>query len=312
MKVVIHAGIHRTGTTSLQGYLSDHRAILPTHGVIYPGDERNHQSLAWSLKQGRCNAADVEALIRTQGGKGTVVLSAEDFCIHTDLSWLKDLSCVHDVHVVFYLRRQDHWIMSWYNQHVKWPFDRLKSKMGKREFLDSIGDYHWLDYATLIERWTAMLGAGNVSAAVVEPGQVENVIEDFATRIGIPHEKLPADVSRKNDSMPVHLLEVARNLGLFDLAPKARIRLIQALRASLEHKAQSATTVYSPEERNLILKRFEQSNRSVAQRMFGRDSLFLEPSPRPDEPYFDFPKISQELLLQEWITPVVRELAERP
>ncbi len=309
MKVIIHAGIHRTGTTSLQSYLANHRTVLPTYGVTYPGTERNHQPLAWHLKQRRCTAADVETLIH--GAKGIAVLSAEDFCIHTDLSWVKELSERYDVHVIFYLRRQDHWLMSWYNQHVKWPFDRHKSMMGKSEFLDSIGDFHWLDFAALLDRWVAVLGTANVSAAVVEPGQVENVIEDFASRIGISYEELPAEIHRTNDSLPVHLLEVARNLGLYDLSQKGRVRLITALRTGLAHKAQSATTVYSADERNGVLKCYEHSNRLVAERVFGRSALFLEPAPRPDAPYYDFPAISREELLQEWITPVIKELAER-
>lgn len=309
MKLVIHAGIHRTGTTSLQGFLADNREVLLRHGVTYPGEGRNHQPLAWSLKQGRGKAADVED---AAGTGGTVVLSAEDFCIHTDMRWLKELSGRHDIRVVFYLRRQDHWIMSWYNQHVKWPFDRRKCRMGKAEFLDTIGDFHWLDYAVLLDRWGEVLGAENVSAAVVEPGQVENVIEDFITRLGIPSDGLDLAATRKNDSLPVHLLEIARSLGMFDLPPNGRTRVIRALRAGLAHKTQEAKTVYSPEERLRVLERFEASNRAVAERVFGRGKLFLEPPPRPDEPYFSFPEISHQELLQEWIAPVVKELSARP
>jgi hypothetical protein len=308
MKVVIHAGIHRTGTTSLQGFLADHRELLKSHGVVYPGERPNHQQLAWALKRGDAGAPDVNAIIEAGGPDQTVVLSAEDFCIHTDLKWLGEVAGSHEVRAVFYLRRQDHWIMSWYNQHVKWPFDRRKSKMSKIEFLDSIGDFHWLDYSGLLDRWTAVLGAANVSAAVLESGQVENVIQDFIARLGIPPDGFEFNVARKNDSLPVHVLEIARNLDLFELPPNNRTRVIRALRQGLAHKAQSATTVYSPEERNRVLLRFEASNRALAKRIFGRDSLFLEPPPSPTEPFFDFPEMPHQELIHEWIAPVVREL----
>jgi hypothetical protein len=308
MKVVIHAGVHRTGSTSLQGFLADHREVLRNHGVCYPGEAQNHQPLAWALKRGAAGAQDVNAMIEAGGPDQTVVFSAEDFCIHTDLGWLREVARSHDVRVVFYLRRQDHWIMSWYNQHVKWPFDRRKSKMSKSEFLDSIGDFHWLDYSGLIDRWTSVLGAANVTAAVLESGQVENVIQEFVARLGIPQDGLDLNVTRKNDSLPVHVLEIARNLDLFELPPNNRTRVIRALRQGLAHKAQSARTVYSPEERNRILQRFEASNRALAKRIFGRESLFLEPPPSPAEPFFDFPEMPHQELIHDWIAPVVREL----
>jgi hypothetical protein len=308
MKVIIHAGIHRTGTTSLQGFLADHRGLLKSHGVGYPGERPNHQQLAWALKRGDAGARDVNAIIEDGGPDQIVVLSAEDFCIHTDLKWLAEVARSHEVRAVFYLRRQDHWIMSWYNQHVKWPFDRRKSKMGKGEFLETIGDFHWLDYSALLGRWTAVLGAANVSAAVLEPGQVENVIQDFIGRLGISCDGFDFNAARKNDSLPVHVLDIARNLGLYELPSQSRTKLIRALRQGLAHKAQPARTVYSPEERNRVLQRFDASNRALAKRIFGRDVLFFEPPPSPAEPFFDFPDISREELIRDWIGPVVREL----
>ena len=78
---------------------------------------------------------------------GAVVLSGEDFSIHTDLRWLAAVVARHETRAIFSLRRQDHWVMSWYNQHVKWPFDPRKSRMDPVAFLDTIADFHWLDYA---------------------------------------------------------------------------------------------------------------------------------------------------------------------
>ncbi len=53
MTLVIHAGIHRTGTTSLQRFLAENRAALAGRGVGYPGEENNHQALAWALHRGQ-------------------------------------------------------------------------------------------------------------------------------------------------------------------------------------------------------------------------------------------------------------------
>ena len=309
MQLVIHAGIHRTGTTSLQRTLARNRGALLARGVAYPGEAPNHQPLAWELVRGRSGAREVLALVEAAGAP-RVVLSGEDFAIHEDLGWLAPVAKRHDVRAVFYLRRQDHWLMSWYNQHVKWPFDPVKSRLDPQAFLAAIDDFHWLDYARLLGRWSAALGEGRVAAAVLEKGQVEDVTPDFLARLGIDAAGLELDAERTNDSLPVHMLEIARHLGLFELRGGKRMRLLNALRAGLADRAPAGrvTTVYSPEERNRVLARFEAPNREAARRFLGREALFLEPPPGPDAPYWRFPELPRDALLDDWVAPVVRAL----
>ena len=236
------------------------------------------------------------------------MLSGEDFSIHTDLRWLREVAARHETRAIFYLRRQDHWVMSWYNQHVKWPFDPRKSRMDPVAFLDTIADFHWLDYAALIERWQEVLGRGRVAIGILEPGQVEDVTSDFLGQLGLSRDGFVFRDERTNDSLPVHLLEIARSLELFDMRPGQRMRVLNALRAGLADKATAARTVYSPGERTGILARFAESNRRLAREAFGREALFLEPPPGPDDAYFRFPDLPRETLLSDWIAPVVREL----
>jgi len=309
MQLVIHAGIHRTGTTSLQRALARNRAALLARGVAYPGEAPNHQALAWELVRGKSGAREVLALVEAAGAP-RVVLSGEDFAIHEDLGWLAAVAARHDVRVVIYLRRQDHWLMSWYNQHVKWPFDREKSGMDPQAFLATLGDFHWLDYEKLLGRWSAVLGQEGVEAAVLEKGQVEDATPDFLARAGIDPEGLDLDAERVNDSLPVHMLEIARHLGLHELKGGKRTRVLNALREGLADRAPPGrvTTVYSPEERNRVLARFEAPNREAARRFLGREALFLEPPPGPDAPYWRFPELPRDALLDDWVAPVVRAL----
>ena len=41
-EVLLHVGVHKTGTTALQVALSDSRALLEEHGVRYPGKGQYH------------------------------------------------------------------------------------------------------------------------------------------------------------------------------------------------------------------------------------------------------------------------------
>ena len=243
-------------------------------------------------------------------GAPRVVLSGEDFAIHEDLGWLKAVAQRHEVRVLFYLRRQDHWLMSWYNQHVKWPFDARKSRMDPQAFLATLEDFHWLDYERLLGRWSAVLGEERVGVAVLEKGQVEDATADFLARAGIDPAGLALDAERANDSLPVHMLEIARHLGLHEMKGGKRQRVIAALKAGLADRAPvpRVATVYSPEERNRVLARYEASNRAAARRFLGREALFLEPPPGPDAPYWRFPELGRDALLDDWVAPVIRAL----
>ena len=313
MKLVIHAGIHRTGSTSLQRTLARNRAALAARGVAYPGEGQNHQPLAWSLHRGQSGAEAVLALAAEAraAGAGLAVLSGEDFAIHRDLGWLAAVAAEVETRAVFYLRRQDHWLMSWYNQHVKWPFNREKSRMDPQAFLAAVDDFHWIDYQRLLDRWAEVLGEDRVGVSVLEKGQVEDTTADFLARLEVARDGLEGDGERVNDSLPVHVLEIARHLGLYELKGARRMKLLNALRAGLADRAPAelVSTVYSPEERNRVIDRFDASNRVAARRFLGREALFLDPRPGPDAPYWRFPELSREALLDDWIAPVMRVLA---
>lgn len=306
--------MHRTGTTNLQIFLEGNRRALARGGVLYPGDERNHQKLAWAIHRGDAGGRDALRLIEGEARRRThaAVLSAEDFFIHRDLDWVRHVAERHETSVRVYLRRQDDWLNSWYNQHVKWPFNRRKSRMSPAEFLDAIEDFWWLDYAAVLDRWAEALGEARVSLAVVERGGLADVTEDFRAHAGLTQRGLVRAEERSNDSLPVHALEIARHMGLFELKGGDRYRVNEALRRGLAGLGGEARTVFSVAQRNAVLDRFDPGNVDVARRFLGRETLFAQARPAPDEPHFQFPDLDREALLRDWIGPVMRELARRP
>jgi len=169
MRLLLHAGMHRTGSTDLQIFLERNRAALAAAGVGYPGEGRDHQDLAWALFRGDATGDDVAALLPRRGPE-TVVLSGEDFLVHRDLGWLKAVRRRAEVRVRIYLRRQDDWLNSWYNQHVKWPFQLPKSRMSPARFLAAIEDFHWLDLEATLGRWADALGEEAVETVIAAMG----------------------------------------------------------------------------------------------------------------------------------------------
>lgn len=250
MRLIIHAGVHRTGSTALQRSLAGNRTALALQGFAYPFNKPNHQEIAWALHRRRMRGDDLVARLEplSRSKAHTIILSAEDFSVHRNLDWIRAVSENYEVGCVLYLRRQDEWLMSWYNQHVKWPFDKWKSKLSPQEFLATIDEFHWIDYESLLDRWSGALGEDHVSIAVVDKTQVVDVVQHFCDRVGIDAATMRLDRGRSNDSLPVHILEIARHLGLFDLKPRERVILNDALRRALGTKASGLTTVYSPAE----------------------------------------------------------------
>ena len=172
--------------------------------------------------------------------------------------------------------------MSWYNQHVKWPFSRRHSTMTPREFLGCLDEFHWLDFDTMLGRWEAALGREKVAVRVLEKGQVTDTIADFLALTGIDGSRLKIKEKQQNDSLPVEMLEYARGLGLYDVAKPQRGAIVRFLQAAAKSAGCGASTLYTASERQAILDRFAASNAAVARHWFGREALFMEGPPDDD------------------------------
>ena len=120
MTLVLHAGIHRTGTTSPQRALG--AEPRGRRGIAYPGDGQNHQPLAWSFSAARAGGEEVLGLVEAAAPLARRGCPAPRTSRSTWTSAGCAVAARVESRVVFYLRRQDTWLMSWYNQH-EWPFD---------------------------------------------------------------------------------------------------------------------------------------------------------------------------------------------
>jgi hypothetical protein len=278
-RLTLHIGIHRTGTTGLQRGLAANRDRLTAQGKCYPFKGTNHQDFAWALHRGKMSGEDLVKKLEAYAAESHIILSGEDFCIHHDLGWLPPLKEIYDVEAVVYLRRQDHWLMSWYNQHVKWPFSRRHSVMTPGEFLGCLDEFYWLDFDRMLALWEGALGRQKVHVRIIERGQVSDAIGDFFTLTGIDASRLRLEDTLQNDSLPTEMLEYVRAAGMYDIKNPERVAIIEFLQGVAKSAGLKAKTVYTAAERQGVLDRFARSNAAVARHWFGRDALFLENPP---------------------------------
>jgi len=266
-KLIIHAGVHRTGTTAIQNFLYRNKKNLEEFGCCYPGEKVNHQDIAWELYRKEITYGNLKEFINKYSSESckSIILSAEDFCINEDLHWVSQACQDFDVYVYMVLRRQDQWIESWYNQHVKWPFDRAKSMMDPMEFLECIDDFYWIKYNKNIENWKSVVGMDKIKISVMGSDQVGGFL-----KFSVPGWKIFEKEKKDNSSMSPESIEIIRRLGIFDLKPRERMKIINAVKSVVPNTSKYKH-IYSRSLRKMIVSYYNDGNIEVGKKYFGLD-----------------------------------------
>lgn len=227
--IFLHIGHEKTGSTSLQGFLSENRPRLTEQGVLYPiapGDS-NHTGLAvfaanlWKVRHlaaplGVKDASDHQAFrerlerrIREEvltSGADRVIFSSEHCASRLDdpgIGRLADLllSLGSKVIIVIYLRRQDDWFLSRYVSSVRGggierPEVPLKGPLGS------------YDYAELLDRWAKVFDKSAIRVRTFDRNRwPEGRLDlDFISLVGPLDSSSLTAAGKQNESLdPVHL-----------------------------------------------------------------------------------------------------------
>ncbi len=131
-KIIVHCGLHKTGTSYLQSILNANAAVLEKRGIEYPPFHRNrrpevrqgnHSIIAMNYEKHRDVDAVFERFLDIGYRCPTLLISGEGFSKFLPrngfLEAFMDAASGADVHFIFYLRRPDHMRESVYSQTVK-------------------------------------------------------------------------------------------------------------------------------------------------------------------------------------------------
>lgn len=313
MRMILHIGTHKTGTTSIQKFCARNRQRLRTGGLWYPdydliGREGHyaHHHLANAIaglptsRGGLEEAAAFFDAVRRQAGHGeTVLISAEALWRHVtppvaladnefaaagseDSYWdrrrnfvkrVAEFAGSDDVEVVAVLRRQDDCAESMFKERIKGT-----------SFADSFDRYlegfsHRFRYFDQLAVWADFFPS--VRALVYDDlTGAPNLVAAFFEALHVPLEGDFEPASKLNVSMSNDLIAFKRELnrsgrGEDELYAIAEILMDKEFCGGLELD-QGSTLWPSPECRSNYLADFESQNANVLKRFsdLKRDRLF--------------------------------------
>ena len=235
-KLVIHVGMPKTGSSSLQRFLAMNADVLLRHGWSYPDTVGNflnetvetegrwingglYPFVLGHLEEKTNWKADYEFFIKTVDDyfqNSNVILSEENIWIYTEgiefLSFLKER--YHDVEVIVYLRRQDEEIVSMHSQLVK-SCDMLHG-LNLKESIISTADFakdivngksqlsDMLDYKTVLAGLESGVGERNLYVFIYD--EVRHCLkEHFVNWLGIDYGEFieTENVNVTNDNLAI-------------------------------------------------------------------------------------------------------------
>jgi hypothetical protein len=281
MRAILHIGTEKTGTTSCQMFMHQHRQGLLAQGVLYP--ERlggiNHRAVAsYALSMESADDylvgrglttqekldefyADVEAELDEQIGAHseahTCVLSSEHF--HSRLKSIEQITRIRDLLVPCFEQIEVH-------VHLRPQIDvaislaSTQSRVGGRvgqSFFDQVrADRMYYNYDMLVSAWEQVFGSENVYCLPFSA--TPDYLGWLAARIGIDLKQFPKP-ERVNEALDVRVMAMVN--ALVDSGSKQRIdfRVLDRLPVAERLKLDEATA-------RRIQHRFEESNRHLIAR----------------------------------------------
>lgn len=296
MKILLHIGTHKTGTTSIQRFARGNEDNLKSRGWLYPGydivNARGHYAhhhIAHGLAMVRNNRIDLETArkfikeaVRLAESYEYLFLSAEPFYRHfsghksvvnkSDSYWEareKYISSVkdcfpengNDIQVIITIRRQADFAMSLYKESVRTK--RYSKKFSV--FLDE--HWYYFEYIKQIKLWEKFFG--KVKVLVFEDlVATGNLVENFFSSLDLNIKDLPT-TQIANKSWCADFFEFKRRMNATS-CPAERLEDIKFFLEKnntlwmSEHEQTSKDLVVSTETLNQFQAKFNTENETIA------------------------------------------------
>lgn len=290
----LHIGQTKTATTTVQAFCHRNRAWLRERGLLYPecpaGHEvrMKHHHLVESLQAGDPPQAGPwhELLGQAEAAGARQVMVSDEVLWHlqaghaerraASLQGLAALLRGVDVRVLCYLRRQDRWVESWFNQQAKGGH-AATARLGFDDFVAHQKALGLLDYARVLSDWADAFGDAQIQVRSFEKAQLTggDLLVDLLAQLGIEDLTgawLPGD-RQVALSRPASLLMNRFNQAGADEALRQQLRRALKPRSG---EARDGRHLLSPAQAAELLDLGAPGNAEVARRYRQGVALFQD------------------------------------
>ena len=282
MKIYLHIGTHKTGSTAIQNIFNDNREYFIKQGLYYPPAYKHwsgQHDLAWLMKGVdadlvRKYVADIIARAQELGCR-KIFLSSEEFEFVRNVSILMILNELDgvDIEVLCFLRKQDDYLESEYNQHIKMYDVRFEEDIF--HFYTFHEFYSRFNYMALLQPWISCFGEDNIT--IVPYDQLGKGTKIFTTVFEYLSVEGNADLTvnkGENSSLsPLSTVYLARLNRRKDIT---KVEHQKAIRYLSEECAGKGQRLLSREYRKRIIERFSMSNQIISDKFLAGRDLFQE------------------------------------
>lgn len=305
---ILHIGVEKTGTTTIQEFLYQNRERLIRQGIFFPEliTPRNHRPLAvYCSKSKKSNQftrlndiddpgkrekwkLDFRQLFELEmkkidGGISTVIFSSEHFTTllkdKEEISRLESALApfISSIRILVYIRRQDLIAGSMISNAARAGHHGKMHLESGRLF-----HKHYYNFFKLINKWSKIFGREKIMIRIFERDQLANndLLEDFMQQARIEPDRQFMIPGRLNISLSSAAVEAAwffnnkwpaqQYDGDLNELRKLRLELINRV----NKKYPGPGKMLCLEDAKKHIKKYRRSNRRLAKKWLGRKNLF--------------------------------------
>ena len=294
-KLSIHIGAGKCGSSAIQAYLGRNSVTLQKQGILVPGEKLDLESNCtgnqiWFFQNGISQPdfkSAVERRIRrlhtsmVENELDHLIVSAENlinpdgFCL-----LFSELKPLFDIEILAYVRRQDDYLISaWQQWYLKY-FDTFE------DYVCSMGDR--VDWFRALESWRDMYGTENIKVRVFEKDKLVNgnVIEDFCHLLSIDMTHTQIVNERVNRSLDEKFNKVANKFRdeLFEsIHDNQFYQFLADIYGESAFKQYSGSTELTLSQRMMLVDKYWDSNERLREKYISESSIPLGVFKKPTD-----------------------------